>query len=97
MYYNNFMVSDVAFWNRPDVKDLVDKIDKQGNIFYYRYGDAPIQTVIVMLLEPNKISRTIFRYSKRLQREAFLDDNGSIHAYFPNTYAHTSCITYKES
>lgn len=96
MYYNNFMLTDISFWNRPEILDLVNKIDKEGNIFYYRYGDAPIQTILIMLFEPNKISRTVFKYSKRLQRESFIDDNNNIHAYFPNTYRHTSCITYKD-
>jgi len=96
MYYNNFMVTDVRFWLRPDVMELIDKIDKNGKIFYYRWGDGPLGTIIAMLFEPDKISRTIFKYSKRLQREAHIDDNGNCHAYFPNTYNHTSCITYKE-
>lgn len=96
MYYNNFMVTSVDFWKQKDVVDLIDKIDRSGLIFYYRLGDAPIQTAIIMLLStPDKISRAIFKYSKRLQREVYTDDNGDFHAYFPNNYDHTSCITYK--
>jgi hypothetical protein len=96
MYYNNFFVTDVSFWNRYDVKDIITKINNDGKIFYYRHGDAPIQTIIVTLLEPQKISRTIFKYSKKLQRECFVDNNKNIHIYMPKTYAHNSCITYKD-
>lgn len=94
MYYNNFFITSTAFWKRPDVVELVNRIDKKGNIFYYRYGDAPLQTIIVSLLAKESTSRTIFKYSKRLQRECFIDSSHNIHSYMPKTYDHTSCITY---
>ena len=72
MYYNNFFITNVNFWKRDDVKNIINKIDKSGNIFYYRYGDAPLQTIIATLLEPEKITRTVFKYSKRMQRECFI-------------------------
>lgn len=92
MYYNNFFVSDVNFWKRDDVKDAIDKIDKTGNIFYYRYGDAPIHTILISLFEPEKISRTVFKYSKKLQRECFIDLNNNIHSFMPNEYNNSSCV-----
>lgn len=96
MYYNNFFITNTSFWKRKEVIDLMDKIDKTGNIFYYRYGDAPIQTIIVTLMEKEKITRAVFKYSKRLQRESFIDRNNNIHSYMPASYENTSCITYKE-
>ena len=95
MYYNNFFVTSTAFWKRDDVQNIIDKIDKHGGIFYYRYGDAPLQTLIVSLLEPEKISRAVFKYSKRLQREAFIDSENNIYSYMPKTYDKSSCITEK--
>lgn len=95
MYYNNFFVTDTRFWKRDDVKYVIDGIDKHGGIFYYRYGDAPLQTIIVALLEPRKTTRTIFKYSKRLQRETFVDEYGNFHSYMPKSYDHSSCITHK--
>lgn len=96
MYYNNFFVTATSFWKRNDVKEIIDKIDKHGGIFYYRYGDAPIQTLIVTLMAPEKISRSIFKYSKRLQREVFIDSENNLHAYMPKTYDNSSCITYNK-
>lgn len=94
MYYNNFFITRTAFWRQPEVVELVDKIDKDGSIFYYRWGDAPLQSIVAMLLsKPEQISRAIFKYSKRLQREAFLDDHGEYHSYMPETYDKSSCIT----
>lgn len=95
MYYNNFFITSTQFWKRPDVQNAIDKIDQNGGIFYYRYGDAPIHTILATLLEPNKISRAQFKYSKRLQREAFTDGDGKLHCYMPKSYDKSSCITDK--
>lgn len=95
MYYNNFFVTDTRFWKRNDVQYIIDGIDKHGGIFYYRYGDAPLQTIIVSLLEPTKTTRTVFKYSKRLQRETFIDNDGKFHSFMPKSYDHSSCITQK--
>jgi hypothetical protein len=38
------------------------------------------------------ISKVNFKYSKRLQRESFKDDEGNLHSYMPNNYEHNSCV-----
>lgn len=92
--YNNYHITRPAFWLREDVQAAVRKIDEDGSIFYYRWGDAPLQTVVVMLhAKPEEISRTIFKYSKRMQREAFYGDDKEWHSYLPETYDKSSCIT----
>jgi len=96
MYYNNFFITNVNFWKRDDVLKIIDNIDKSGNIFYYRYGDAPIHTLIVSLLETDKTLRSVFKYSKKLQRECFIDLNNNIHKYMPNDYDSSTCITDKK-
>lgn len=95
MFYNNFFITNTKFWQRNDVKNMIDIIDKHGGIFYYRYGDAPLQTIIVSMFANDKTSRAVFKYSKRLQREAFIDMKGDIHSYMPKSYEHSSCITNK--
>jgi hypothetical protein len=94
MYYNNFFITKTDFWKREEVKRDIEAVDKNGSIFYYRWGDAPLQSILVMLhSKEGEVSRSIFKYSKRLQRESFLADDGQYHTYFPDTYAKTSCIT----
>jgi hypothetical protein len=44
---------------------------------------------------PEGISRAIFAYSKRMQREAFKGDDGEFHSYMPESYDKTSCMTEK--
>jgi len=95
MYYNNFFATSTEFWKQENVKELINKIDENGGIFYYRYGDAPIQTLLVTLLSPDKISRVVFKYSKRLQREVFIDSENQFHSYMPKTYDQSSCILQK--
>ena len=92
MYYNNFNIIDVDIWNKPEIQDVVNKIDEQGYIFYCRWGDAPLQTIILSLYDSSRISKVNFKYSKRLQRESFKDDEGSLHSYMPNNYEHNSCV-----
>jgi hypothetical protein len=94
MYYNNFFITKTSFWQQEDVQKAVDAVDKDGSIFYFRWGDAPLQSIIAMLhAKPEEISRSIFKYSKRLQREAFQGDDGEYHSYMPETYDKSSCIT----
>ena len=95
MYYNNFFITSTKFWKREDVRENIDKIDKNGGIFYYRYGDAPIQTLLVTLMAPNQVSRMVFKYSKRLQREVFIDSQNEFHSFMPKTYDKSSCILQK--
>lgn len=93
MYYNNFCVTKTSFWSTPKVQEVIDQIDKDGSIFYCRWGDAPLQTIIATLSDHTKVSKVDFKYSKRLQRECFIDDKGGMHSFMPKTYDNNSCIT----
>lgn len=92
MYYNNFNIINVDVWNKPEIQDIVNKIDEQGYIFYCRWGDAPLQTIILSLYDSSRITKVNFKYSKRLQREAFKDDEGNLHSFMPNDYDNNSCV-----
>ena len=92
MYYNNFNIIDVDIWNKPEIQDIVNKIDEQGYIFYCRWGDAPLQTIILSLYDSSRITKVNFKYSKRLQRESFKDDEGKLHSFMPSDYDNNSCV-----
>jgi len=92
MYYNNFNIINVDVWNKPEIQDIVNKIDEQGYIFYCRWGDAPLQTIILSLYDNTRITKVNFKYSKRLQREAFKDDEGKLHSFMPSDYDNNSCV-----
>jgi alpha 1,2-mannosyltransferase len=95
MYYNNFCITKPSLWNTKEIKNIINEIDKLGYIFYYRWGDAPLHTLIMTLYDNKKLSKFSFKYSKRLQREAFKDDNGNLHCFMPSTYDNNSCISKK--
>jgi len=95
MYYNNFCITRPSLWNSKEIKNIINEIDKLGYIFYYRWGDAPLHTLIMTLYDNKKLSKFSFKYSKRLQREAFKDDNGNLHSFMPSTYDNNSCISKK--
>ena len=93
MYYNNFNIISVDTWNKPEIQEIVKKIDEQGYIYYCRWGDAPLQTIIMSLYDSSRITKVNFKYSKRLQRESFKDDDGALHSFMPNDYENNSCVT----
>jgi hypothetical protein len=93
MYYNNFNIINVNIWNEPKIQKIVNMIDEQGYIFYCRWGDAPLQTIILSLYDSSRITKVNFKYSKRLQRESFKDDIGNFHSYMPGSYDNNSCIS----
>jgi len=95
MYYNNFCVTKPSLWNTNEIKNIVNEIDKKGYIFYYRWGDAPLHTLIMTLYDNKKLAKLSFKYSKRLQREAFKDDDGNLHSFMPSSYDNSSCISKK--
>jgi len=93
MYYNNFSVIRTSIWKSPEIKQIINKINENGNIFYCRWGDAPLQTIIMTLYDKDKLSKLEFKYSKRLQRESFKDDEGNYHSYMPGSYTDNSCVS----
>ena len=93
MYYNNFSVIRTSVWKSKEVKEIINKVNETGNIFYCRWGDGPLQTIIMTLYDKDKLSKLNFKYSKRLQRESFKDDNGEYHSYMPSNYTETSCVS----
>ena len=93
MYYNNFSVIRTSVWKSQEIKDIINKINEKGYIFYCRWGDAPLQTIIMTLYDNDKLSKLEFKYSKRLQRESFKDDEGKFHSYMPSNYNENSCVS----
>jgi len=47
------------------------------------------------LYDNKKLAKLSFKYSKRLQREAFKDDDGNLHSFMPSSYDNSSCISKK--
>lgn len=53
-YYNNFCLTKLAFWMSPAVRYLLTTLDDAGYQYTRRVLDAPLQSMIVDLLIPEK-------------------------------------------
>lgn len=98
MFFNNYHITRTDFWQREDVRRVCEAFDKDGRWAYCRWGDSPVQSVIVMLMaKPEEIQNTKFAYSKRLQREAFVGTTCTgareVYSYMPALYSQSSCVT----
>lgn len=58
MIYNNFEICKLNIFNDTKVKQFLSEIDKTGKIYEYRWGDAPIRTLMLSLfVDRNQIHR----------------------------------------
>jgi len=65
IFYNNFHIAKPTLWLREPIKSVLEAIDKHGGIYMQRWGDAPIQTLLVRAFIPNGLRHcfTGFKYS----------------------------------
>jgi alpha 1,2-mannosyltransferase len=76
-FYNNFHITRTGFWQNKQVSQFIDYLDKTGNMYYYRWGDAPIHTLAMHLFR-GKVQILTFKYSKRGQRGFNIDGSPSL-------------------
>lgn len=56
LFYTNFEIAKFSFFRSPQYMAYFEHLDKTGNIYYKRWGDAPIHWLGVrMLMEPEKV------------------------------------------
>lgn len=48
-FYNNFCVTKVNFWFRPEVQAFLSMIREEGGVYKHRWGDSNIQAIAVKL------------------------------------------------
>jgi Mannosyltransferase len=48
-YYNNFFITKIDFWLRPDVQSFLHHFDRIGCAYKYRWSDLIIQTAAVQI------------------------------------------------
>lgn len=54
LFYTNFEMAKFSFFRSPEYMAYFDHLDSTGNIFYRRWGDAPIHWLGVKLLLPKE-------------------------------------------
>lgn len=51
-FWSNFEIANLNVWRSPAYRDFFDYLDKTGNFFYERWGDAPVHSIFVSLFLP---------------------------------------------
>ncbi|CUS08456.1 unnamed protein product [Tuber aestivum] len=55
-FWSNFEIADMNFWRSKKYRDYFDHLDRAGGFFYERWGDAPVHSIALGLMEDkNKI------------------------------------------
>jgi hypothetical protein len=56
MFYTNFEIAKFSFFRSKEYMAYFQHLDKTGNFYYKRWGDAPIHWLGVrMLMDPSKV------------------------------------------
>ena len=53
-YYNNFFITPVSFWKRPEVQDMINHFDRLGGWYKYRWNDLIFQSAVVQVFLPKE-------------------------------------------
>jgi hypothetical protein len=62
-FYNNFHISKLSFWQKPEVLDFINFIHQENGIAKHRWGDSTIQANLVRMFCPSeKIYKFDFKY-----------------------------------
>ncbi len=77
MIYNNFEICKLSIYKKDEIQKFLKLIDKTGCIYEYRWGDAPIRTVMLSLFfERNQIYRfqnIDYHHQEFIQRDGIID------------------------
>jgi len=62
IYYNNFEIVDLKRYYNEQIKEISQKIHESGGIYYWRWGDAPIRTILVSIFLPGEVMKFDINY-----------------------------------
>jgi hypothetical protein len=55
IYYNNFEIVDIKRYYNDQIREISQKIHESGGIYHWRWGDAPIRTILVSIFLPDEV------------------------------------------
>ena len=53
-FWSNFEIADMEFWRSKKYEDYFNHLDRVGGFFYERWGDAPVHSLALGLMEDVK-------------------------------------------
>lgn len=57
IYYNNFEIVNLKRYYSGQIKEITQKIHESGGIYHWRWGDAPIRTILVSMFLPDEVMK----------------------------------------
>ena len=63
IYFTNYFVTRVAWWEQPAVQRFLHAVDRTANIYTYRWGDAPLQTAALHMFGSRPLAYVSVDYS----------------------------------
>ena len=97
-FYNNFFITDLAWWNTPKVAGFLLTVDQSMLIFTHREGDIVWQTAAVRLLLPpsQRLHFIDFTYLHATVRNSIVDYGGmDVGTEDPEADAHIDSYLHK--
>ncbi len=70
-YLNFFEITDLKFWRRPDVRNFLNHIDKNGGIYYHSWKDDMIKTYAL----------TLFTQEDKIHFFSYIEVDNVMHFY----------------
>jgi mannosyltransferase len=57
IYYNNFEIVNLKKYYSDKAKEITQKIHESGGIYKWRWGDAPIRTILISIFQPDNVMK----------------------------------------
>jgi hypothetical protein len=77
MIYNNFEICKLSNYKNPEAKRFLEEINKTGAIYEYRWGDAPIRTMMLSLItdrsQIHRFSNIDYHHQEYIQKDGIID------------------------
>lgn len=77
--YNNFEIINLNIFDNSKVKIFIDRVVKTNNIFNYRWGDAPLRTILILMFlsrdEIVRFKRIDYRHHWFVQKKGCILSN----------------------
>jgi alpha 1,2-mannosyltransferase len=72
-YYDNFYITKISFWKRPEVQSFLHYLDRVGGGYKYRWGDHLQQSAAIQIFMPKD---KLHKFTDWTYEHATFDRNG---------------------
>lgn len=92
---DSLMIIRTSFYNGDKFKPFLKKIEQLCYTYYLKWSLSLVLPLVSVLINHDKVYRTIFSTSKEKHRYVLKNESGKILNNVPSDYSHTGCISSK--